>query len=386
MTLKEKSLFLHRKYKGKIEIKTKIKMDSQDVLSWAYSPGVAEPCRVIANNPNEVDTYTNRGNTIAIVTDGSAVLGLGNIGPKAALPVMEGKAALFKSFGGVDAMPICLDTQDPDEIIQICKALAPTFGGINLEDISAPKCMKILDTLERELDIPVFHDDQDGTAIVVAAALINSAILVNKGLNSLEITLCGTGAAGNAIARLLKSMGIHKIYAYNKDGVIQKANYDTYDYAIQGLIDDNIIDEKPGRNKNTLADLIENTDVFIGVSVGDLVTESMIKSMNDKPIVFAMANPDPEIDPIKAHQAGACIVGTGRSDFPNQINNVLVFPGIFKGALGNGVRTITNTMKMNAAKAIASIISRDELTPEYVIPSPFDKRVVLAVSKAIKND
>ncbi len=377
---KNDSLTLHKKYQGKLEIRSKVSIKNKDDLSWAYSPGVSEPCKEIAKSPSEVYTYTSKGNMVLVVTDGSAVLGLGNIGPKAALPVMEGKAILLKEFAKVDAFPICLDTQDTETIIKTIELLAPSFGGINLEDIEAPKCIEIENRLKESLDIPVFHDDQHGTAIVTLAALLNSVKLAKKDLNTLKVVLCGTGAAGSSIARLLHQSGVKTIYAYNKEGVVSKKRYDAYDFSIQALLDDNIISDS---NENSLASLVKGSDVFIGVSTNDLLEKDMVRSMNSNPIIFAMANPNPEIDPQAAKEAGAFIVGTGRSDYPNQINNVLAFPGIFKGALQAKISNITKEMMLAAAEAIANVINEEDLTPSYIIPSPFNESVVKAVSTAI---
>ncbi len=377
---KNNSLDLHKHYKGKVEIRSKVSIRNEEDLAWAYSPGVAEPCKAIYNSHNDVYTYTSKGNNVAVITDGSAVLGLGNIGPKAALPVMEGKAILFKTFGGIDAYPICLDTQDTEAIIETCTRLAPTFGGINLEDIKAPKCIEIEQRLKQVLDIPVFHDDQHGTAIVTLAALLNSIKLVQKKIDTLQIVLCGTGAAGSSIARLLNEAGVKTLYAFNKDGVITTRKYDTYDFSIQALLDESIITSS---SQTDLVDIMKGSDVFIGVSTGNIVDTAMVQQMAHDPIIFAMANPTPEITPSEAKKAGARIVGTGRSDYPNQINNVLAFPGVFKGALEARVKDITIEMQLKAAHAIADVIEPEALTEDYIIPSPFDKRVVKAVSNAI---
>ncbi len=384
-SLKARSLRLHKNKKGKFEIRSKVPLRNADDLSLAYSPGVAEPCRIIHKNPDAVYTYTTKQNTVAVVTDGSAVLGIGNIGAKAALPVMEGKAVLFKEFAGIDAIPICLDTQDVDEIVETCQRIAPTFGGINLEDISAPRCVEIEKRLISMLDIPVFHDDQHGTAIVTAAALLNACRLTGRKLSDLEIVLAGTGAAGYAIAKLLASLGIKSLYAFNKEGVIHPYRKSSYDPPLQELIDKRIISKPRSSAIDTLADLMKGTDVFIGVSVGDLIGPEAIRGMNKDPFVFAMANPTPEIDPETAKEAGAKIVGTGRSDHPNQINNVLAFPGIFKGALAARTSSIDEDMKIAAARALAHIISDADLHVDYIIPSPFDKRVVDRVSAAVKE-
>ncbi len=379
---KKDSLKLHKKYKGKLEVRSKVAINNKEDLSWAYSPGVAEPCKAIVKSPEDIYTYTNKGNMVLVVTDGSAVLGLGNIGPKAALPVMEGKAILLKEFANVDAFPICLDTQDTETIIKTIELIAPSFGGINLEDIEAPKCIEIENRLKQSLDIPVFHDDQHGTAIVTLAALLNSLKIAKKSIDTIKVVLCGTGAAGSSIARLLHKSGVKTIYAYNKDGVVSKKRYQDYDFSIQALLDETIVSDS---NEETLASLLKDSDVFIGVSTNDLLNTSMVKSMNKHPIIFAMANPNPEIDPKTALKAGAFIVGTGRSDYPNQINNVLAFPGIFKGALQAKINTITIDMMVAASKAIADVIKAEELTPSYIIPSPFNKAVVKAVSHAIQR-
>ncbi len=379
MKKKSDSLTLHAKHRGKIAMCTKVPIDNADTLSWAYSPGVAEPCLAIANTPDDVFLYTNKQNTIAIVTDGSAVLGLGDIGPDAALPVMEGKAALFKTFADIDAIPICLDVHDVEGIVNACKAIAPTFNGINLEDIAAPQCFSILKRLEDELSIPVFHDDQDGTAIVTLAALINAATIADKPLSTLRVVVCGMGAAGTAIVRLLHAAGVKTISAYDKDGFVHP-NRD----AFKPFFDEGLLTTRDLPQTASLVDVIDGTNVFIGVSTGDLLTPAMIRRMGDKPIVFAMANPTPEIDPQTAKAAGAFIVGTGRSDHANQINNVLAFPGVFRGALDARKHSITQAMKLAAANAIAALMN-DDLHVDRIIPSPFDARVVDAVAKAIRD-
>ncbi len=381
--LSKKSLKLHKQNKGKIEVNSKIPLDSIDALSWAYSPGVAAPCKAIEENHETVYDYTAKGNMVAVVTDGSAVLGLGNIGPKAAMPVMEGKSALFKEFAGVDAFPICLNTQDPEEIIDTIKNIAPGFGGINLEDIASPQCVEIENRLKDELDIPVFHDDQHGTAIVTLAALINSCKLTGKKLTDLKVVLSGTGAAGASIARILKASGVRSIVANKKDGIVTKDKIASYDSVVTALLEENIIDSP--KDNATFESLFNNADVFVGVSVGDIVTKEMIQRMNTDPFIFAMANPDPEIKPSVALEAGAHIIGTGRSDYPNQINNVLAFPGIFKGALEARASNITENMKIAAAKGIANVIHDKDLSPDYIIPSPFDNRVVDAVKEAVRK-
>lgn len=379
--LKQRSLELHESNKGKITVESKIKVKTKEDLALAYSPGVAEPCRKISENQQDIYKYTSKGNMVAVVSDGTAVLGLGDIGPYAGLPVMEGKAILFKEFANVDAFPIMLDTKDPDEIIDIVKKISISFGGINLEDIAAPKCVTIERRLKEELNIPVFHDDQHGTAIVTLAALINSCRLTGRKIEDLKVVLSGTGAAGSSIARILNSYGVKEIYAYNKKGVVSDALYPKYKFLLKELIDDNIIKTN---NAENLHELLKDKDVFIGVSAKGLVTKEMVRDMNKNPFIFAMANPDPEIMPEEALDAGAYIVGTGRSDYPNQINNVLAFPGLFRGALDAHAENITENMKMEASKAIAAIIRDDELKQDYVIPSPFDKRVVEVVSEAVR--
>jgi len=382
--LKRKSLELHKKYRGKIEIRSKVALKTMDDLAWAYSPGVAEPCKAISKNKEDAYLYTSKSNMVAVVTDGSAVLGLGDIGPEAALPVMEGKAILFKEFAGVDAFPLCLDTKDPEEIIRACMIMAPSFAGINLEDIASPKCVEIERALQKRLDIPVFHDDQHGTAIVTAAALINSCRLTGRDIEDLRVVICGTGAAGCAITRMLKTLGVKTIHGFNIDGTVTKAKISQYDFVIKELLESGMLDD-PGTS-DTLEELLTGSDLFIGVSVGDIVTPAMIKKMNKNPLVFALANPTPEIDPVVAKEAGAKIIATGRSDHPNQVNNVLAFPGLFRGALDARAANITEPMKLAAAYAIADIIPRDELSSDYVIPSPFDKRVVKSVAKAVIDE
>ena len=380
-TIYEKSLQKHSEWKGKLEIKLKEPLNNKEDLSIAYTPGVAEPCRAISKDKNEVYNYTWKGNTIAVVTDGTAVLGLGDIGPEASLPVMEGKCILLKEFGDVNAVPICLDTKDTEEIIAICKAIAPTFGGINLEDISAPRCVEIERRLIEELDIPVFHDDQHGTAIVVTAALINSMKLVNKKPEELKVIVSGTGAAGSSIIRMLLKLGIKEIYGFNINGTIIKEDTNKYDFLTKELSE--IVN--PYSKRTTLAEEIVGSDVFIGVSAPKILTKEMVLSMNKNAIVFAMANPEPEITYEDAIDAGAYVVGTGRSDFPNQINNVLAFPGLFKGALECRAKKITEEMKMAAAIGIASLVTDKELRPDYVIPSPFDRRVAETVASEVKK-
>ncbi len=384
--MRKRSLELHEKHIGKIEVKSKVSVKNSDDLSLAYSPGVAEPCLEIKKDINNIYKYTSKGNMVAIVSDGSAVLGLGNIGPYAGLPVMEGKAILFKEFANVDAFPIMLDTQDPDEIIDIVKNISPTFGGINLEDINAPKCVYIERRLKKELNIPVFHDDQHGTAIVTLAALINACTLTKRKLEDLHIVISGTGAAGSSIAKLLHEIGIKNIYGYNKQGVILDSKYNEYSFLEQELLDNEIFLSPNNLKEDSLKELIKDKNVFIGVSAKNIVTKDMIKSMSKDPFIFAMANPDPEITYEDAVAGGAYIIGTGRSDYPNQINNVLAFPGLFRGALDARATMITESMKLASSKAIASIIAKEELKTTYIIPSPFDKRVVERVSKAVYDE
>ncbi|MBR6071367.1 MAG: NAD-dependent malic enzyme [Acholeplasmatales bacterium] len=384
MDLKEESLKLHSENKGKLEIRSKVKIENQHDLSLAYTPGVAYACKEIEKDKDLAYKYTSKCNMVAVITDGSAVLGLGNIGPYGAIPVMEGKSILLKELAGVDSIPICLKTQDVEEIIKTVKYLEPTLGAINLEDISAPRCVTIERRLIEEMDIPVFHDDQHGTSIIVAAAFINVARLTKRNLADMTIVMSGTGAAGSMIAKMLKRIGVGKIYAYNITGVIDKKKYDSYDFLIKELIDEGTYDT-PKSHDNTLASIIKGADAFIGVSAPNLVSKEMVKTMNPNPIVFAMANPVPEISYDDAKEAGAYIVGSGRSDYPNQINNVLAFPGLFKGALEVRARKINDEMKLAAANAIAYIISDDELSPDYIVPSAFDKRVVNMVSKAVSE-
>ncbi|MCQ8213537.1 NADP-dependent malic enzyme [Cetobacterium somerae] len=381
-TVYEKSLELHEKNKGKIEVISKVSVTSKEELSLAYSPGVAEPCRRIAENKTDVYKYTSKGNMVAVISDGSAVLGLGNIGAEAALPVMEGKSILFKEFAGVNAFPICLDTQDTEEIIKTCKILAPSFGGINLEDISAPRCIEIETRLKEELDIPVFHDDQHGTAIVVTAGILNSYKLLKKDITKAKVIVCGAGAAGSSIIKMIKTLGVADILAIDIDGIIARDDKNReYNFLTKELSE---ITNKENL-KGGLKEAIKGADIFIGVSAPRLLKPEMVKEMNKDSIIFAMANPTPEIMPEEALAAGAKIVGTGRSDYPNQINNVLAFPGLFKGALESGAKKITEEMKFATSQAIANLITDEELTTEYVIPSPFDPRVAEAVAKSISD-
>jgi len=385
MRVYEESLKLHIENKGKVEVISKVSVKTKEDLSLAYSPGVAEPCKRIAANKSDVYKYTAKGNMVAVITDGTAVLGLGDIGPEAALPVMEGKAILFKEFGGVDAFPICLDTTDTEEIIKTCKLLAPSFGGINLEDIAAPKCVEIERRLIEELDIPVFHDDQHGTAIVTTAAIINSCKLLGKNISDLRVSMIGTGSAGSSIARMLKGLGVKSLYAYNSKGVIMQDKYDKYRFLVKELLDQNIIDTPENLEEDSVAGLMKGTDVFVGVSGPNMVTKDMVRSMNADPIILAMANPTPEIMPEDALEAGAAVVGTGRSDYPNQVNNVLAFPGLFKGALEAGATVINDEMKIAAAYGIANVLKEEELRADYIIPSPFDDRVASVVAETVKK-
>ena len=377
MNYNERALELHKKMKGKIEVVSKVPLATQEDLSISYTPGVAEPCREIAKDKENVYIYTSKGNMVAVVSDGSAVLGLGNIGPEAALPVMEGKAILFKQFAGVDAFPICLNTQDTEEIIQICKALEPSFGGINLEDISSPRCFEIEERLKKELSIPVFHDDQHGTAIVVLAGLMNALKLVSKDIGSIKIVIAGAGAAATAIAKLLVGAGAKNIILCDSKGVLSSQRSDLDDHKKSLLSFSN-----PHQESGTLSDAMEKADVFIGVSTANIITRDEVKKMAEKAIVFAMSNPNPEISPEEAKAGGAAIVATGRSDFPNQLNNVLVFPGIFKGALS--IRShITEEMKMAAAQALADMVGT--ATAEKIIPHPLDPGVADKVAEAVVN-
>lgn len=382
MNLKEQALKLHKENHGKLEIKSKVRIKNLQDLSLAYTPGVAYACKEIEQDKDLAYEYTSKANMVAVITDGSAVLGLGNIGPYAAIPVMEGKSILLKELAGIDSIPLCLDTQDTEEIIKTCKYLAPTLGAINLEDISAPRCVTIERRLIEELDIPVFHDDQHGTSIIVAAAFLNIERFTKKKLSEMRVVLSGTGAAGSMVAKMLKKIGVKEINAYNITGVVDKAKYDYYDFLIKELIDQNIFDT-PKNHDNTLASIMKGADAFVGVSAANLVTKEMIKSMNKNPIIFAMANPTPEISYNDAKEAGAYIIGSGRSDFPNQINNVLAFPGIFKGALKVRASKINEEMKLAASYAIANIIADDELSCDYIVPSAFDKRVVPSVMEAV---
>lgn len=380
-TVYEKSLELHKNHKGKIEVISKVEVTNKEELSLAYSPGVAAPCLAIKENPEDIYTYTSKGNMVAVVSDGSAVLGLGNIGAKAALPVMEGKAILFKQFANVDAFPICLETQDTEEIIRTVKLIAPSFGGINLEDISAPRCVEIETRLKEELDIPVFHDDQHGTAIVVAAALMNSFKLVNKSFETAKFVVSGAGAAGSSIIKLLIKLGAKDIVVNDIDGIINRDDISKYNPLKAEIAKIT----NPNNIKGGLKEAIVGRDVFIGVSAPNILTREMVSTMNSKSIVFAMANPTPEIMPEEAKAGGALIVGTGRSDYPNQVNNVLAFPGIFRGALDAKATKITDEMKIAAAVGIAKLVSDEELNYDFVIPNPFNPEVSKVVAEEVKR-
>lgn len=379
------ALKLHLEHQGKLSIESVVPLNSKNDLSLAYTPGVAAPCIEIHDDPEKVYSYTMKGRLVAIVTDGSAVLGLGNIGAKAAIPVMEGKAALLKTFANIDAFPICLDTQNSDEIIDAVIKIAPVFGAIMLEDIAAPKCVYIERKLQEILDIPVCHDDQHGTAMVVGAAMINASRYLNKPLESMRVVISGTGAAGSAICRLLKALGVKTIHAFNKQGIMTKKKYDDYDFVLKELLDDNIIDSFDDYTNDSLETLMKEADAFIGVSAPGIVTEEMVKSMAKDPIVLAMANPIPEIMPDLAMQAKAAVVGTGRSDYPNQINNVLVFPGLFKGALAARLKSIDIATKIKASKALAYLIAEEDLRSDYILPDIFDKRVTPVIAQAVMN-
>lgn len=379
MSLRDDALEMHRENQGKLEITPNVKVTNKQQLSLAYSPGVAEPCKEIHEDSRKVYEYTIKGNTVAVVTDGTAVLGLGNIGAEASIPVMEGKAALFKSFAGINGVPIALDTTDTQEIIKTVKLIQPNYGGINLEDISAPRCFEIEETLKKETNIPIFHDDQHGTAIVTMAGLINALKIVDKELTDIKVVLNGAGAAGIAIVKLLHAYGVNNMIMCDSKGAIYSGRNigmnDTKTYVAKWT--------NKGKVEGSLEEVIKDADVFIGVSVADILTQDMVKTMADDPIIFAMANPNPEINPNEAKQAGAKVVGTGRSDFPNQINNVLAFPGIFRGALDVEATHINEHMKKAAVEAIVHLIDENELHPDYCIPGPFDKRVAPSVAKNV---
>lgn len=380
MTTNEKALLLHEEWNGKLEITSKAKVKTREDLALAYTPGVAEPCKVIAENPEAAYRYTIKSNTIAVVSDGSAVLGLGNIGPLAAMPVMEGKAVLFKEFGGVNAIPICLDTQDTEEIIKTVVNIAPAFGGINLEDISAPRCFEIEERLKELLDIPVFHDDQHGTAIVVLAGIINALKVTGKKKEECRVVVNGAGSAGIAITKLLLTYGFAHITMCDRVGILAKGMKDL-NWMQEKMMDVTNLEGKQG----SLADAMNGADIFVGVSAPGIVSQEMVASMNSDSILFAMANPVPEIMPDLAKAAGARVVGTGRSDFPNQVNNVVVFPGIFKGALEGRASSITEEMKLAAAAAVAGLVAPSELNENNILPEAFDPRVAVVVSRAVRD-
>ena len=379
MNQMEKALQCHQEWNGKLETTAKSKVNSREDLALCYTPGVAEPCKVIAQDRDAAYTYTWKSNTVAVVSDGSAVLGLGNIGPYAAMPVMEGKCVLFKEFGNVNAVPICLDTQDTEEIITAVKNIAPGFGGINLEDISAPRCFEIEERLKKILDIPVFHDDQHGTAIVVLAGIINGLRITGKQKENCRVVVNGAGSAGIAITKLLLRYGFSNVIMCDREGIISK------DYPNLNWMQEKMTSVTNLSNENgSLADALKNADIFVGVSAPNIVTAEMVASMNKDAILFAMANPVPEIMPDVAKAAGARIVGTGRSDFPNQVNNVIAFPGIFKGALEGRAKQITEEMKLAAAEALAALVSNEELCDDFIMPEAFDPRVAEVVSQAVK--
>ncbi|CDQ39328.1 MULTISPECIES: NAD(P)-dependent malic enzyme [Virgibacillus] len=378
-SLRDQALHLHKVNKGKLTTHSKIPVTNAEELSLAYSPGVAEPCKAIHDRKETVYDYTMKGNMVAVVSDGSAVLGLGNIGAEAALPVMEGKSVLFKSFAGVDSFPICLGTQNIDEIVQTVKLMEPTFGGVNLEDIAAPNCFIIEERLKKETNIPIFHDDQHGTAIVTVAGLINALKLVGKSFSDIKVVANGAGAAGIAIIKLLYNFGVRDMIMCDSRGAI----YEGRSYGMNDVKERVAAYTNQDKQEGSLEEMLDGADVFIGVSVGGALTKEMVEKMNDDSIIFAMANPDPEIMPEVAKEAGAKVIGTGRSDFPNQVNNVLAFPGIFRGALDVRATRINERMKVAAANAIASLIAEDELNEDYVIPAPFDARVAPIVAKSV---
>ncbi|HOG63326.1 MAG TPA: malic enzyme-like NAD(P)-binding protein [Sedimentibacter sp.] len=380
MDLREEALKLHKDNKGKIEVISKVRVENAKDLSLAYTPGVAEPCKEIHANPELIYEYTNKGNMVAVVTDGSAVLGLGNIGSRAGMPVMEGKAVLFKSFANVDAFPICIESQDVDIVVQTVKQIAPSFGGINLEDIAAPRCFEIEERLKKELDIPVFHDDQHGTAVVVLAGIINALKAVGKKIENVTAVVSGAGAAGIAISKLLLSSGINDVIICNSRGILDKE-----DERLDPIRKEMALKTNKANKKGALSDALKGADIFIGVSAPNIVTKEMIESMNENSIAFAMANPIPEILPEVALAGKVKVMGTGRSDFPNQINNVLAFPGIFRGALDVRAKEINEEMKLAAAHAIAELVTEEELNEEYIIPKAFDKRVAKAVARAVSE-
>jgi len=378
-TLRDEALKMHLENQGKLEVQSKVPLRNAKDLSLAYSPGVAEPCMDIYQDESKVYEYTMKGNLVAVVSNGTAVLGLGNIGPKAAMPVMEGKALLFKSFADVDAFPLCLDTTDPDKIVETVKLLEPTFGGVNLEDIAAPQCFEIEDRLRKICNIPVFHDDQHGTAIVTAAGLINALKLADKKIEDIRVVVNGAGSAGVAIVKLLLNMGVKDVLLCDTKGIIYKGR----PFGMNSFKEEMARITNKEKKQGSLADALQGADVFVGVSAPGMVTEAMVLSMNPDSIIFAMANPVPEIMPQAAKNAGALVVGTGRSDFPNQVNNVLAFPGIFRGALDVQAKEINEEMKLAAVHAIAGLISDEELQADYVIPDPFDRRVAAHVAAAV---
>ena len=379
MSVYEEALALHKKHQGKVSVQSKIDLKDREMLSLAYTPGVAKPCLEIHEDKDLAYQYTWKANSVAVVSDGSAVLGLGDIGPEAGLPVMEGKSILFKQFANIDAIPLCLNTKDPQEIIRIVQAIAPTFGGINLEDISAPRCVKIERTLKETLDIPVFHDDQHGTAIVVIAGLINALKLVHKKKEDITVVVSGTGAAGSSIIKMLKDFGVQTIYGFNVHGIVLKEDMAQYDFLTKELA----LITNPENKRLTLKEAMKEADVFIGVSAPKILTQEMVASMKDKAIVFAMANPEPEITYDLAKEAGAFVVGTGRSDYPNQINNVLAFPGLFRGALDVRATKINEEMKLAASYGLASLVKEEELKDTYIIPDVFDPRVAKVVAESV---
>ena len=380
MDIKQKSLELHKQLKGKLEIKSRVPVRTKEDLSLAYTPGVAEACLEIKKDPSLSYDLTRRWNTVAVITDGTAVLGLGDIGPEAGMPVMEGKCILFKEFADVDAIPLCIDSKDPDEIVKTVKLISKSFGGINLEDISAPRCFEIEERLKKECDIPVFHDDQHGTAIIVTAGIMNALKLTKRSKENCNAVICGAGAAGTAIAKMLLAFGIGDVTVCDKDGILNRNNtgLNSAQSALAGITNSSL---KTGG----LSDALKGADIFVGVSAPGIVSEEMIRSMNKDAIVFAMANPVPEIMPELAKKGGAAVVGTGRSDFPNQVNNVLAFPGIFRGALNVRASDINEEMKLAAANAIAGLVSDDELSPDYILPAAFDERVGIAVAQAVAD-
>lgn len=380
MTTNEKALQLHGEWQGKLDTVSKVKVNSREALSLAYTPGVAEPCKVIAEDKEAAYKYTMKSNTVAVISDGSAVLGLGNIGPHAAMPVMEGKCVLFKEFGNVNAVPICLDTQDTEELIKTITFLAPNYGGINLEDISAPRCFEIEERLKATLDIPVFHDDQHGTAIVVLAGIINGLKVVGKQKENCKVVINGAGSAGVAITKLLLTYGFKNIVMCDRVGILSKTT-EGLNWMQQKMTETTNPDNETG----SLADALKGADIFVGVSAPNIVTPEMVASMNPDSILFAMANPVPEIMPDAAKAAGARVVGTGRSDFPNQVNNVVAFPGIFKGALEGRAPQITEEMKLAAANALAALVAPEDLNEDNILPEAFDPRVAEAVANAVKS-